>query len=151
MSPRPTPGAPIALHPPRKGALENRALLPAVIHTLIAAAFARLFARLEQLLLLWQSGALAPPPPRTPAPRPIAVTSTRPQSAARHRSQRRQRQGAKTAKNPPAPLSSSSWRLGVEIPCSIRHTKPIPAPSARAPPPAKPIKTAFGRHSIRMT
>lgn len=43
---------------------ENCALLPAAIHALIAAIFAKVFARLEQLLALWQAGTL-------PAPRPV--------------------------------------------------------------------------------
>lgn len=149
MSPRPTIGAPIALHPPRKGTRENRALLPAAIHALIAAALARLFDRLEQLLLLWRSGALIPPPPRPPAQCRTSTTATRPDSVRHHRTQRRQRPRARPAKNPLAPLPSPSWCLRVEIPYLIRHTKPIPAPSARAPPTAKPLTNAIRRHSIR--
>ena len=39
-------------------AREHRVLLPAALHALIAAIFARLFDRLEQLFQLWQSGDL---------------------------------------------------------------------------------------------
>ena len=95
MSGHPTLGAPIALHPPRKGALENRALLPAAIHTLILAALARLFDRLEQLLLLWRTADLPSPAPptaprrRAPAPRHRAprVKSTRRTRVAKARAQ----------------------------------------------------------------
>ena len=37
---------------------DDRTMLPAALHALIAAIFARLFDRLEQILLLWQSGQL---------------------------------------------------------------------------------------------
>ena len=70
-------GAQIAHLPPREGGLENRALLPAALHALIAAIFARLFDRLEQIFLLWKSGDLPAPtlhrvPPATPRQRPSA-------------------------------------------------------------------------------
>ena len=128
--------------------MENRALLPAAIHALIAAAFARLFARLEQLLLLWQSGALVPPP-HTPLPRPIAAPATRRQSAARHRTRHRQRQAATTPKPPLTPVLSSAWHQNIEIPRLIRHTSLIPSPSARAPPQAKPIANTPQRRHTR--
>ncbi len=47
---------------------EDRALLPAALHTLIAAVLARLFDRLEQLLQAWLAGTLAPPPARNNTP-----------------------------------------------------------------------------------
>ena len=53
---------------------EKCAWIPTAIHTLIMAALARIFTRLEALLQLWQSGTLPLP---TPAPRP------RPQHPAR--------------------------------------------------------------------
>ena len=43
-----------------------RGWLPSRLHALIAAAFARIFDQLEQLLLLWKAGALPTPPTRTP-------------------------------------------------------------------------------------
>lgn len=39
-----------------------RRMLPNALHTLIMAILARLFARLEQVFLLWQAGQLPPPP-----------------------------------------------------------------------------------------
>ncbi len=45
----------------------------AALHALIAATFARIFARLEQLLALWQSGHLPPPASRATT-RPTATT-----------------------------------------------------------------------------
>ena len=57
---------------------ENCAWIPAAIHAAIAAIFARIFGRLEQLLALWQAGAMPPPPARTPVRRhPAARTSRR--------------------------------------------------------------------------
>ncbi len=53
-------------------AVDDRGWLPASLHALIAAIFARIFERLEQLLQLWQSGALPlipQPAHRTPASR----------------------------------------------------------------------------------
>ena len=50
---------------------EKRAWIPDAIHTLIMAALARIFGRLEQLLLLWQSGQL--PLPQSANPRPTAA------------------------------------------------------------------------------
>ena len=48
-------------------------MLSNALHALIAAIFARIFSRLEQIVLLWQAGHLpAPPAPRAFAPRPSA-------------------------------------------------------------------------------
>ena len=41
--------------------------LPAALHALIMACLARLFARLEQIVLLWQSGKLVVPPAVSPS------------------------------------------------------------------------------------
>ena len=46
----------------------DRGWLPAALHALIMAALARIFGRLEQLVLLWQTGTLPLPAPRTAAP-----------------------------------------------------------------------------------
>lgn len=48
---------------------ESRAWIPGAIHAAIAALFARIFGRLEQLLLLWRSGNLPAPQPRHPSHR----------------------------------------------------------------------------------
>ena len=55
---------------------ENRAWIPDAIHALIIAALARVFARLEKLFLLWQSGNLpvpAAPQTRQPVASHVAV------------------------------------------------------------------------------
>ena len=49
---------------------ESCAWLPASVHALIMACLARIFARLEQFLLLWQSGNLPAPPIRRAHPSP---------------------------------------------------------------------------------
>ena len=58
---------------------DDRGWLPASLHALIMAIFARIFGRLEQLVLLWQAGTLpaAQPATATPArtPRPPAQQS----------------------------------------------------------------------------
>ena len=70
-------GAPSATPQTRPYGRETRALLPATLLALIDAILARLFARIEHLLQLWQSGTLPTPPIRHPkshnataAPRP---------------------------------------------------------------------------------
>ena len=57
-------------------------ILSAALHTLIAAIFARIFARLEQFLLLWQAGNLPATPARQIAP---ARQSRSPQVTSRRR------------------------------------------------------------------
>jgi len=61
---------------------QAQAWLPASLHALIAACFARLFARLEQLVLLWQSGQLPHPPVNAPHPARHPVPA-RPRSSPR--------------------------------------------------------------------
>ena len=136
---------------------ENGTWLPDPLHAIITACLARLFSRLEQILQLWQIGAL---PARDLGQRPISATSTSAESDEPHEyqqeNQRLQRPRAKTTKSRLAPLASSSWRLGVEITGSLSCEKPIPdmpatnsaSPanphrrSARAPPAVKPIANA---------
>ena len=45
---------------------DDRGWLSASLHAMIAAIFARIFDRLEQILVLWQSGQLPPPQPNAP-------------------------------------------------------------------------------------
>ena len=93
-------------------AQEKCAWIPTAIHTLIMAALARIFGRLEQLLHLWQSNTLPlpattrpPQPARQPAPRPTSVhshprartASPRPESA----TPAPRRTPTKPAANPP--------------------------------------------------
>ena len=60
--------------------------LPASIQALIMACLARLFARLEQIFLLWQSGQF--PTPAENLPQRLAQTSTTPSRAPRARARR---------------------------------------------------------------
>ncbi len=157
MSLRSTLGAPIALLPPRKGALENRALLPAALHALIVAALARLFDRLEQLLLLWRSGVLAPHRPI------IGATATRPESAKRQQSPqsspRRQRNRTQSPMRHRAPIPARAQRRRIGFTGFSHLHRPIsaipaPAPrpprrSARAPPALKPLTRPPWRHRTR--
>ena len=62
-------GAQIANLQTAIAARETCAWLPATLHAMIAAIFARIFGRLEQILLLWQSGNLPLPQTRSTAPR----------------------------------------------------------------------------------
>ena len=119
---------------------ETRVWLPAAIDAFIAAIFARIFGRLEQLLLLWQTGELPAPqsPLMTAAPRASA-----PKKSVRHPRQRPHRQRPAPATRPVAP------RQRIKFFCFFLFTKrrlpyPSPArprqPSARAPPaPLRPI------------
>jgi len=54
---------------------QAQAWWPTSLHALIAACFARLFAHLEQLVLLWHSGHLPQPPVRAPHPAPRTVSA----------------------------------------------------------------------------
>ena len=66
-------------------------ILSAAVHAMIAAIFARIFARLEQFLLLWQTGQLPLAGHLAATEKPGALQApTRPTSAARpHATQRR--------------------------------------------------------------
>ena len=64
-------------------AQERCAWIPSAIHALIAALFARIFDRLESLILLWQSGTLPPAPrARCDAPSPQAPHTRAPYTRA---------------------------------------------------------------------
>ena len=111
-------GAQIASFQAANAAQETRAWLPATLHALIAAIFARIFGRLEQLIALWQSGTLPP------------ASIPRPQS-----------QDAATAPHPTSPGAShranptTRTRATTATPAAIIHTTPSPprtAPSARS-------------------
>ena len=73
--------------------------MSAALHAVIAAIFARIFTRLEQILLLWQAGNLVPLPP---APR--LATAPRVLPPAAHRAARRPR-ARRTAPAIPAPAA----------------------------------------------
>ena len=86
-------------------------MLPAALHAIIMTCLARIFARLEQIFLLWQAGTL-------PAPLARHAHTTQPASE--------QHQAGQSSDN--APSLPSSWRLGVE-PCRARRQ----AATARSP------------------
>ena len=71
--------------------------MSAALHAVIAAIFARIFTRLEQILLLWQAGNLVPLPPA-----PHLATAPRVLPPAAHRAARRLR-ARRTARAIPAP------------------------------------------------
>ena len=67
-------------------------MLPAALHAFIMACLARVFARLEQIFLLWQSGqlALAPiRPARNATQHPLSTSSSRNPAPAAHRNPQR--------------------------------------------------------------
>ena len=76
---------------------ETRVWLPAAIDALIAAIFARIFGRLEQLLLLWQTGQL-------PAPQSVLMTAAPRACAQKKPSVHQARQ--RTHRQRPAPPAS---------------------------------------------
>lgn len=125
------------------------------IHALIIAALARIFARLEQLLALWQAGSLPVPPARstTRQDRPHNNTWCAAHAAARH-APSRHAPSSQTARpwrddsraTPAAastPAAAPSWPA---IACPLpRHSNPAPPRDqsrARAPP-ASAEKPAF--------
>ena len=96
------------------GAQENRGWLPDALHALIMACLARLFGRLEQVFLLWQSGNL-----------PLPASSQTPQGAAH---------GART-RHPRAP-NILGRRRNPRIRAELNRVRPhgaatIPATQAR--------------------
>ena len=88
-------------------------LLSAALRALIAAIFARIFGRLEQILLLWQSGTL--PAPSIRAPRAATPPRQRPAKPRRHRASQRTRahlpkpQVAKRHRTPISPAASAPF------------------------------------------
>ena len=106
----------------------GRRMLPKSLDALIAAIFARIFARLEQIFLLWQSGTLPMPAPRERATHPQPKQF--PQSHAARRT------------------SASAWRLGGQ---SSHASAPSPSPcstrGARAKSPApRPCRGTSASH-----
>ena len=104
----------------------GRRIMSNALHTMIAAIFARIFARLEALLLLWQSGQLPTRPPTAPA-RTTARTPRHPATPAR------------TVPAGPAPHIAPR-------PESAAHRPPLPRPAppppAHGPPLPNPTRTA---------
>ena len=112
------------------GAQENRGWLPDALHALIMACLARLFGRLEQVFLLWQSGNLPLPasremPQRPPAPR---MSGRRSRPRVRARLQRIETPGAGPVISATIPATSTPPRA--MAPWASRRVR-----SAHDPPP----------------
>jgi len=118
------------------------------LHALILACFTRLFARLEQLVLLWKSGTLPVPQPRAPSPHTPHRSPKRPSHT---RTQRLAPRGRILAEPRPtlpraAPAARSPHRVHLGAPKrphavtpSGAITPPAPPHPARAPPRPPPV------------
>ena len=121
---------------------EKCARIPASIHALIMACLARIFARLEQLFLLWQSGQL-PPPQAHATQHPIS----RRDSARRSEAPRRKVHSADPPASQPVsqPAASPSRARHIRHPGATSALPPGTAPlrprPARDPPPARSAET----------
>ena len=122
------------------------AWLPATLHALIIACFARLFTRLEQMLQLWQSGDLVIPETPTRATTKSPHRRRAPSAPRRHSRHIRARQAATQA----APRHPRAIRNTAAIPPSAARQRPRPA---RDPPPpaASPLQTASPTHADIIT
>ena len=78
----PAPQPPSWQDAPRLGLAQ--CWLPASLHALILACFARLFGRLEQLLHLWQTAGFPPPAVRAPSDIPAPRSTTGHRAPAAH-------------------------------------------------------------------
>ena len=129
----------MSLHPPRlsdrraqmrpaapSGAA--RRMLPISLHAVFAALFARIFARLEHLLLLWQTGQLPTPAPRQPTTRqPAAGNPPLRAQPARHAGHRPHPRIRPAAARPVIPRAPKDRRI-------LPHPRRIAPPSAASRP-----------------
>lgn len=135
-----------------------RGWLPARLHALIAAAFARIFDQFEQLLLLWQAGALPTAPTLTPkaltppafppmARTPVAHTAAPdPHPIAAHPARARAIVRAPRPHRTPAIRHPRSW---YPMPPARTIPRTCPSASSARPPSARaPPKTAACARSI---
>ena len=103
----------------------ERGWLPSALHAMIAAIFGRIFDRLEQFILLWQSGQLPPPPiRRATAPR-TADCAVHPDLAPERRSRE-----SRPAQRP--------VRSRIRARTAIPRSAPTPRMPAKIVPPARP-------------
>ena len=108
---------------------DDRGWLPTALHAVIAAILARIFGRLEQLILLWQAGTLPAPAPRQPSTgEPDRVQAHTPPPAARPAANRARRR----PRTIPAPIKPTIARSA-----PVRHP-PARTPSNTAKPPWHP-------------
>ena len=132
---------------------DDRGMLPAALHALIAAIFARIFKRLEQVLLLWQSGNLPALPPPRPA-HPNQHHSANTNSACALPTPRHQPRPARSAAPHGSPQDTqraaqhrAATAMPAPNPAAITSSKPAtaspPPHPARAPPPQTPAKIPF--------
>lgn len=96
----------------------HRGMLPEALHTLITAILARIFARLEAILRLWQAGELPTPTPRHRAAAPARQASNR-QTSAPQRARRRATIAKPVGRISAAPSDSlpplRTWKLFFSI------------------------------------
>ena len=111
-------------------------ILSTALHTLIAAIFARIFDRLEQILLLWQAGTLVPLPPASCLAKPPRVRPPAVHRAIRH---------PRAIPAPAALIRALKQTTPAAQPRRAtslrRHPRPNPRPRpqpAHDPPPAPP-------------
>ena len=135
---------------------DDRGWLPAALDALITACLLRLFGRLEQLLRLWQTAGLPPPPIRSAAP----GIASRDSSCGLRRSAPRTSRRHSHRREPDTLTAERRWRIRTAIPRAFpamcahdrASTSAVIAPcvrprQARAPPPAwQPIccETPYG-------
>ncbi|MCC6719260.1 MAG: hypothetical protein IT555_15360 [Acetobacteraceae bacterium] len=118
---------------------ESCAWSPYGIHALIMACLVRLFARLEQIFQLWESGNLPPPPIRAPSFEP-AMRATRPPvvRSSGHRRARHRRPASRrvTARGPARGRAAARPRHAAAPPPARRILAPDSRRirAARAPP-----------------
>ena len=130
----------MSLHPPRlsdrrapmrpaapSGAA--RRMLPISLHAIIAAIFARIFARLEQILALWQAGTLPLPPARKSAPthRTPAINNRAPRRRTTRAPRVRARQNCvriRAAVHTPGKLAASTPASALSPPSRHAHDPP---------------------------
>ena len=105
--------------------------LPDALHALIMAALARIFARLEDMIRLWQSGAL-PPPPASRAPSRHSARASRVPRRGRIRARRRHT--SRDQLSPVAEQARPHATITADPACCPRRVATTPARLARAPP-----------------
>ena len=127
-------------------------ILSTALHALIAAIFARIFARLEQFLLLWQAGTL-PVTPARPITQPSHRGESRPPISAPDRPRRRRiaRQRPQAGTPPCTSAARSQWPSAKPAAAAPAAITPSSRPrSARAPPryARKPRRQPSNRTSL---
>ena len=106
-------------------------MLSNALHTLIAALFARIFGRLDELLRLWQTGLLPPPPVRqAPTSRVTTPQTNRRRASAPGAPRRSRTPGIKA----PQPSTDSRPRANNGVaPSATSRPRARPRPSRRPP------------------